>query len=81
VAVHPTRQGEGLGGMLMREGLARAEEDRWPRILLVGDEPYYRRFGFTKLEGVEMPPPTNPARVLGIGDWEGITGKVTPWAH
>jgi predicted N-acetyltransferase YhbS len=81
VAVHPTRQGEGLGGMLMREGLGRAAADRWPRVLLVGDEPYYGRFGFTRLEGVEMPPPTNPARVLGWGDWEGVTGRVTPWAH
>ncbi len=81
VAVHPTRQGEGLGGLLMREGMARATEDRWPRIMLVGDEPYYRRFGFTRLEGVEMPPPTNPARVLGIGDWAGKTGKVKRWAR
>ncbi len=81
VAVHPTRQGEGLGGMLMREGLALAAADRWPRVLLVGDEPYYGRFGFTRLEGVEMPPPTNPARVLGWGAWEGVTGRVTPWAH
>ena len=48
VAVHPTRQGEGLGGLLMREGLARAQADRWPRVLLVGDEPYYGRFGFTR---------------------------------
>jgi len=81
VAVHPTRQGEGLGGFLMRESMARATEDRWPRVMLVGDEPYYRRFGFTKLEGVEMPPPTNPARVLGIGDWAGVSGRVRPWAH
>ena len=81
VAVHPTRQGEGLGGLLMREGLARAQADRWPRVLLVGDEPYYGRFGFNRLEAVEMPPPTNPARVLGWGDWEGVTGRVTPWAH
>jgi predicted N-acetyltransferase YhbS len=81
VAVHPTRQGEGLGALLMREGLARAAEDRWPRTMLVGDEPYYRRFGFARLDGVEMPPPTNPARVLGIGDWQGITGRVTAWAH
>lgn len=81
VAVHPTRQGEGLGGMLMREGLARAASDRWPRVLLVGDAPYYGRFGFTRLDGVEMPPPTNPDRVLGWGNWEGVTGRVTPWAH
>ncbi len=32
----------------------------------MGDAPYYRRFGFRKLDGVEMPPPTNPDRVLGL---------------
>jgi hypothetical protein len=28
-----------------------------------------------------MPPPTNPERVLGYGDWEGVEGRVAPWAH
>lgn len=83
VAVHPTRQGEGLGGLLMRESLAEAGRIGWERVLLVGDEPYYRRFGFTKREGVEMPPPTNPERVLGIelrqGAWAGVRGKVTKY--
>jgi len=81
VAVHPTRQGEGLGGLLIRESLAEAKRLGWERVLLVGDYPYYRRFGFEKREGVEMPPPTNPDRVLGIplrpGAWDGVTGKVT----
>jgi predicted N-acetyltransferase YhbS len=81
IAVHPTRQGEGLGAMLMREGLARARADDWPRVLLVGDAPYYGRFGFTRLDAVEMPPPTNPDRVLGCGAWAGVSGRVTPWAH
>ncbi|AHM02569.1 Acetyltransferase, GNAT family [Roseibacterium elongatum DSM 19469] len=79
VAVHPTRQGEGLGGLLIREGVERATDLSWPRILLVGDAPYYSRFGFRQLDGVEMPPPTNPARVLGTGNWAGITGRVTRW--
>jgi predicted N-acetyltransferase YhbS len=79
VAVHPTRQGEGLGGLLIREGLQRAQDLRWPRVLLVGDAPYYTRFGFARLDGVEMPPPTNPARVLGLGDWANVTGRVTRW--
>lgn len=79
VAVHPTRQGEGLGGILMRASLGQTEELGWPRVMLVGDYPYYSRFGFRKLTGVEMPPPTNPDRVLGIGDWDGITGQVRKW--
>lgn len=76
VAVHPTRQGEGLGGLLIRDVLERAEPAGWPRVLLVGDAPYYQRFGFSKLNGVVMPPPTNPERVLGFGPWAGIRGRV-----
>ena len=81
VAVHPTRQGEGLGGILILESLSEARRLGWERVLLVGDAPYYRRFGFTKRSGVIMPPPTNPDRVLGLelqpGAWEGVTGDVT----
>lgn len=81
VAVHPTRQGEGLGGLLIRDALDRAVAQGWDRVMLVGDAPYYSRFGFSRLEGVEMPPPTNPDRVLGralrAGAWQGVTGHVT----
>lgn len=81
VAVHPTRQGEGLGAALILAALERArDEGGWSRVLLVGDLPYYRRFGFRRLEGVEMPPPTNPERILGLalrdGAWDGVTGRV-----
>ncbi|ETA52563.1 GNAT family N-acetyltransferase [Ponticoccus alexandrii] len=81
VAVHPTAQGEGLGGALVRDTVARAAEQGYARILLVGDAPYYARFGFERLDGVEMPPPTNPDRVLGLalvdGAWDGVRGTVT----
>lgn len=80
VAVHPTRQGEGLGALLMQESIAEARRLGWERVLLVGDAPYYKRFGFTKIDGVEMPPPTNPDRVLALalrpGAWDGIRGPV-----
>ena len=80
VAVHPTRQGEGLGGYLIEEALSRA--GGWDRVMLVGDAPYYRRYGFQKLPGVTMPPPTNPERVLGRAltpkAWDGVTGPVQP---
>ena len=79
VAVHPTRQGEGLGALLIEGALSEARD--WARVLLVGDAAYYRRFGFERLEGVVMPPPTDPARVLGRalrpGGWDGIAGAVT----
>ncbi|MEM7490238.1 MAG: N-acetyltransferase [Pseudomonadota bacterium] len=78
VAVHPTRQGEGLGALLIQSGLDRAVVAGVERVLLVGDAPYYARFGFGPLRGVEMPPPTNPDRVLGRGAWAGIVGRVLP---
>jgi predicted N-acetyltransferase YhbS len=81
VAVHPTRQGEGLGGLLILESLAEARRLGWARVMLVGDAPYYGRFGFRRLDGVTMPPPTNPDRVLGLalrpGAWDGVAGPVT----
>lgn len=81
IAVHPTHQGEGLGGWLIRESLTRAHDAGWSRVLLVGDEPYYSRFGFHRLDDVRMPPPTNPARILGLGlhpgAWDGLRGEVT----
>ena len=49
----------------------------WDRLMLVGDAPYYSRFGFSQLRDVVMPPPTNPERVLGIGPWTGIVGDVS----
>ena len=80
IAVHPTRQGEGVAALLMQLCLNRARKAGWPRVMLVGDAPYYSRFGFTRLEGVIMPPPTNPARVLGLAlqanAWDGVKGEV-----
>ena len=81
VAVHPTHQGEGLGGLLIGAAIERAAP--WRRMLLVGDAPYYGRFGFVRLERVAMPPPTNPERVLGLalepGAWDGVEGEVRRW--
>jgi len=83
VAVHPTHQGEGLGRYLIRETLALAKQAGWQRVLLIGDAPYYARFGFCVLKAVQMPPPTNPDRILGhalvAGAWEQVKGQVSQW--
>ena len=76
IAVHPTRQGEGLGNALISHALDQTTRLEWSRVLLVGDAPYYGRFGFHRLDNVAMPPPTNPDRVLGWGDWDGVAGVV-----
>lgn len=81
IAVHPTRQGEGLAALLMTGCMTKAADLGWARMMLVGDAPYYGRYGFTRLTGVDMPPPTNPDRVLGYalkpGAWRGVSGQVT----
>ena len=81
VAVHPTRQGEGLASELIWESLDIARSLGWKRVLLVGDAPYYGRFGFNRAE-IELPPPTNPERVLAKalveGGLDGIAGKALP---
>ena len=80
IAVHPTRQGEGLGSLLIKDSLKQAENLGHSRVLLIGDLPYYSRLGFKKLSNVKMPQPTNPERVLGIelvfGAWDILGGSV-----
>lgn len=83
VAVHPTRQGEGLASVLIRDTMGMATQLGWARVLLVGDAPYYSRFGFNQLQDIVMPPPTNPERVLGHAlspqAWQGVRGTVSRW--
>lgn len=81
IAVHPTRQGEGVAALLIQTCLTHARAALYDRIMLVGDAPYYGRFGFAPLQNVVMPPPTNPDRVLGLalseGAWDQVSGTVT----
>ncbi|MEQ8266738.1 MAG: N-acetyltransferase [Parvibaculum sp.] len=78
----PDRQGEGIGGKLMHEGLARAAAQGHRIVVLVGDEPYYRRFGFTRAlaRRLELPGWVDPARFLArelaSGALAGIGGMI-----
>ena len=80
IAVHPTRQGEGLGSLLIKDSLVSAKELDYSRVILIGDFPYYGRLGFKKLTNIRMPEPTNPDRILGIelaiGAWSIPSGLV-----
>ncbi|MDH3669000.1 MAG: N-acetyltransferase [Paracoccaceae bacterium] len=86
IAVHPTRQGEGLGGLLMMDTLDRACSLGWQRVLLVGDEPYYRRFGFRQAltQKLDFPMPVNIERLLAKELVEDsmarISGAVRRWS-
>ena len=46
VSVTPSRQNQGIGSKLVREGLARAKQDGWQGVFVVGEPDYYGRFGF-----------------------------------
>lgn len=46
VSVLPDRQGTGIGSLLIRAGLERAELGGWQGVFVLGEPAYYRRFGF-----------------------------------
>ncbi len=84
LAVHPDFQGAGLGGRLMRRGLEAARAQGHALVFLVGDEPYYGRFGFRVVpEGrILLPGPFDPARLLyaelAPGAFSGARGLLLP---
>ncbi|EJF89214.1 GNAT family N-acetyltransferase [Bartonella tamiae] len=57
---------EGLGSQLIVRSIESAKNHNADFIILVGDEPYYRKFGFKKAlyEDIKMPAPVNPERLL-----------------
>ena len=68
LAVEPGRQGEGIGAGMMRRALNRATAEGHGAVLLVGDAPYYARFGFAAAvaQNLEMPGPVDRHRFLGL---------------
>jgi len=68
LAVSQDHRELGIGGMLMREAIARATAHGHRAILLVGDAPYYERFGFsaTVTRALDMPGPVDRNRFLGL---------------
>lgn len=83
LAVDPRVAGSGVGSALMREAIARAQAAGHGAILLVGDAPYYARFGFTadKTQHLVMPGPFERDRFLALelipGWLDGATGLLT----
>ncbi|MCX5496848.1 N-acetyltransferase [Kaistia dalseonensis] len=89
LAVSPERQSEGIGGKLMRAALNRAIMFGHGAVILVGDAPYYARFGFSTeaTARLQMPGPVDRNRFLAVelvaGALDGAAGMVVPtgeWA-
>lgn len=75
IAIDPSLQGLGLGSALMRAALTRADSLGHAAVLLVGDAPYYARFGFARCsKTLWMPGPFERDRFLGL---ELRTGALT----
>ncbi|ACI99762.1 GNAT family N-acetyltransferase [Rhodospirillum centenum] len=82
IAIHADWRSKGLGGTLIRYSLDRAAEQGHRIVLLVGDAPYYVRFGFTRENtlGLSLPGPVDLDRFLGLelvpGALDGVVGLV-----
>jgi predicted N-acetyltransferase YhbS len=68
LAVDARLRDHGIGARLMREAIARTQALGHQAILLVGDAPYYARFGFERRHtlGLRLPGPVEDARFLGL---------------
>ncbi len=83
IAIDPALQSLGLGGKLMREALGRAATLGHKAVLLVGDAPYYERFGFSsdRTASLWLPGPYERHRFLALeleaGYLDGARGLVS----
>jgi predicted N-acetyltransferase YhbS len=68
LAVEEPWRGRGIGAALMRRAIAAARRLGHKVVLLVGDAPYYGRFGFSaeKTGTLWMPGPYEPHRLLAL---------------
>jgi predicted N-acetyltransferase YhbS len=82
LAVQGDQRGRGIGIALMQAGLEAARQGPWRGVLLVGDEPYYTRVGFSRLPPgrVKFPGPVDQNRILGLslkaGELLNLSGEV-----
>lgn len=84
IGVLPECQGLGIGTLLMDHALAEASLRGHRAALLVGDAPYYERFGFSAgfTGGLSLPGPVERDRFLGLeivpGALAAARGMVAP---
>jgi predicted N-acetyltransferase YhbS len=84
LAVDPTCRNLGVGSALIKHALIAAEVRGHRAVILLGDAPYYGRFGFSALKTGELslPGPFERDRLLGLelseGALDGAWGMVVP---
>ncbi|KPF62557.1 GCN5 family acetyltransferase [Bosea sp. AAP35] len=77
LTVDPAFEGRRIGAALMNKSIEAAREADHELILLVGDAPYYARFGFTVIPPGQLvlPGPADPARFLALELIEGVLAQ------
>jgi predicted N-acetyltransferase YhbS len=84
LAVDPSCRGVGVGASLIKRALAAAAARGHSAVILLGDAPYYARFGFSALKTGELslPGPFQRERLLALelrdGALDGIRGMILP---
>jgi len=84
LAVDDSCRGLGVGAALMQRALQIAKARGHGAVILLGDAPYYARFGFCadKTGGLSLPGPFERCRLLGLelrcGALDGAWGMVAP---
>ena len=86
LAVDAAERSAGIGARLIRLAIKRARRAGHTAIVLVGDAPYYARFGFSPdlTQSLDLPGPVDRARFLGLelvpGALSGASGVLQPAA-
>jgi predicted N-acetyltransferase YhbS len=87
VAVACDEQRRGIGAVMVKRALRCARKLGYDAVVLVGDAPYYGRFGFSaaKTGALSMPGPFEPHRLLALellpGALNGAHGTIAAAAH
>src|SRR3954471_7737095 len=84
LAVDPSCRKLGIGAALIRHSVAAATARGHAAVILLGDAPYYGRFGFTAASAanLSLPGPFEHERLLGLelrkGALDGACGPIVP---
>jgi predicted N-acetyltransferase YhbS len=84
LTVEPPFRERGVGQALIERALAAARLKSHRLVILVGDEPYYGKCGFTRVPPGQaiMPGPVDPERLLvaelTAGAFDGVAGPIRP---
>jgi predicted N-acetyltransferase YhbS len=84
LTVEPPFRDRGIGQLLIERALAGAKAKGHRLVVLVGDEPYYGKSNFKRIQRgrVTMPGPVDPARLLICelteGAFDGVSGLIRP---